>query len=342
MFGYKYKKYKTKYLQQKRIEKEENNLMFGNRPFDMDLFMDLYQVSNEIKSFVDKSSIILLIGDTPSYLKPFLENDYQVYNMAFSNKPFGCFFPPYSDPIYLKNTELDSGEHEMTLSIHPNKSRLNKYFNYLDTKTILKRSFIKQNWNKIILIDSSTGASITGVSIFLNRYISNIKEESDEINCVNISGCKPLKFIRLTERDRSNTNLMPDIAKKMELKSINFRPDLIIYIGSIVFYHRSYFMIAEAYPRYVPFYAIFDWHEWPDDDEIAKNEIIILNPIREIYRLYIRFKSGDESVLTALYDASIKYANLQPDITIDKFPQQLLKYYYNILIIKFDYSIYNP
>ena len=149
------------------------------------LFMDLYQMAIDIKYLSTKESIFILIGDTPSYLTPFLRKTNSVFNLPFSNKPYGCFFPPHSE----------SSESYDRWPIKPKKIELESYFNYLNNKTWLTVEFVKNNWNNIILVDSSAVQSISGVSIFLNRYIGNLPMEGD---CYIINGAKPLKFIQLT------------------------------------------------------------------------------------------------------------------------------------------------
>jgi hypothetical protein len=135
----------------------------------------------------------------------------------------------------------------------PSLENLSRYFDYLNTRTILTRDYVRENWSKIVLVDSSSGASISGVLIFLNRYIGNIKPEPNAIACSNIKGSQPLQFIRLVGMYTRSVNLEPEIALKMFSKQynryvVNFRPDLIVHIGDAIFLSRDAFMIYDEYP----------------------------------------------------------------------------------------------
>ena len=53
------------------------------------LFFDLLQMSHQIISMISPKNVIILVGETPSYLYPFLkqyENTVFIFN--FSNKPY--------------------------------------------------------------------------------------------------------------------------------------------------------------------------------------------------------------------------------------------------------------
>jgi hypothetical protein len=255
----KYYKYKSKYNQLKKGIRED--IKVESKEIDWYLFFDLFQVSQDILNLTHKDDKIILVGDTPSYLTPFLEKYRFVFNLAFSNKPFGCFYPPYSEFI----PEQDPESHPFGSIYSPTMDNLNKYFSYLDKDTVLTRKFVNDNWTNIVLVDSSSGASITGVSIFLNRYIGNIIEEQDgKVKCQNIQGCGPLQFIRLLTNNRKTSNISPSTAKEYQAaKTLNYNPELIIYIGDSIFYHRDLFMIYDAYPRILPYYYIGRWHEPP-------------------------------------------------------------------------------
>ncbi len=233
------------------------------------------------------TDIIILVGDTPSYLKPFLETNRKIFNLAISNKPFGCFHPPYSIPI-----------DEPWIKVYvPTKQQLSYYFDYLDTNTMLTREFVKKNWTNIVLVDSSSGQSIQGTSIFLNRYIGNIRDERD-IVCHNISGSQPLKFINLSY-PYSHLNLDPEIVSKFysEDKSWfirNYIPELIICLGSTIFYHKELFMLYDSYPRIVAEYPILFWSpEFQasklENDFIEGNENIL--KLRQMLDIYIKTKN---------------------------------------------------
>lgn len=134
----------------------------------------------------------------------------------------------------------------------------------------MTKKFIKINWNKLILIDTSGGVSIHGVSIFFNLYVNNIKIKKDkrcnlEIDCTYIKGSKPLQFINLMSGIKL-FNIDPKLAKKIFKHkkkyynyNTNFHPKLIIPIATIRFMYRDFFTIFEMFPRFVPWYSIFDW-----------------------------------------------------------------------------------
>ena len=296
----KYRNYKNKYINLKKKIGGNNNEESSeseSREVDWFLFFDLWQVSNDIIDLTDKNDVIILIGDTPSYLISILKLYREVHLFAFSNKPFGCFLPPYG------NFEEMSKEYIKAFGIKrdvwsPLKENLELYFNYLDTKTKLTREFITEKWKNIVLVDSSSGSSIHGVSIFFNRYIGNI-EQNDEVICKNIKGSEPLQFIRLDDGVHKSTNLDPKIAEKYYSNGwnvINYRSDLIIYIGSTIFYHRGLFMIKDAYERIVPFYGIMSWHEEPEkiDDPIFEKGRRNIFLLEKMVKLYLELKSGKD------------------------------------------------
>ena len=143
MYFKKYTKYKHKYQQLKKLrggQEHDYGFHFHSRKVDWNLFFDLLDVSNNIISSTSPTDIIILVGDTPSYLKPFLEtiqNERKIYNFASSNKPFGCFAPPFSVP-------LSDPSYKSVYT--PTQPQLESYFNYLNTKTALTKDFIKKNW----------------------------------------------------------------------------------------------------------------------------------------------------------------------------------------------------
>lgn len=320
MYQNKYQKYKRKYLRLKNGQ-QLNNLIRNKKNVDttkdiqteeigLYLFFDLLQVSKDIFELTSVDNFLILIGDTPSYLTPFLEKKRQLFNLPFSSKPFGCFFPPYSAPLE---------------QIHPvwipPFERMNDYFEYLDNKTILTRKLIKDNWHKIILIDSSSGQSIHGASIFFNRYIGNISSSTNELSngsfyqnlfskdieslhpldCTKIDGIQPLQFIELTSGIYRKTNIEPDVAKKYfsgfsDVR--NYHPKLIIYIGFSIFYHREKFLIEEAYPRFVPEYFWRNWNLPPPQPDLKGIEAI--DKLRKILDFYLMIKKNQSNHDTML------------------------------------------
>lgn len=226
------------------------------------LFFDLLQTSKDILELSHKHNIIILVGDTASYLGMFLENERKYFNLPFSNKPFGCFNIYHAEPI--KDCKLKE-------IYTPTYKNLKHYFKYLDTKTWLTRKYVKQNWNSLILVDSSSGTSIHGLSIFLNLYAGNIKIKKDEIckldiDCVNIENARPLQFINLYPKIKlfnRNSELTKQIFRKNEWNT-NFHPDLIIPIGIAEFMYSDAFKLIEMFPRFVPIYHIKIWNKDPE------------------------------------------------------------------------------
>lgn len=241
------------------------------------LFFDLLQISKDILNITHKDDIIILVGDTPSYLSIFLKGHRKYYHLGFSNKPFGCFLPLFAEPIY---------DCKFKKAFVPDKDSLHQYFKYLDEETDLTKNFIKKNWNKLILIDTSSGASIHGVSIFFNLYVNNIKIKKDkkcnlDIDCSNIKGSKPLQFINLMFGMKL-FNINPILAKKIfkhkkkyNNYNINFNPKLIIPIATVRFMYREFFTINESFPRFVP---VFDIRVWKSNKPtlINNKDVIIL------------------------------------------------------------------
>jgi len=276
MYGYKYQKYLYKYLKLNRVNPNNDNSQdktleqLNERQIDWYLFFDTHQVATDIINLTSDNNILILVGNTPSYLAPLLEDKRKIYHLAFTGKPFGCFVPPYATLLTLNNNSSQKDTKSIYHSLHsvftPTRKQLHNYFNYLNTKTELTKEFIRDNWHNLVLIDSSVGQSIHGVSIFFNRYAGFIRDTDEEINCANIVGSKPLKFIRLATNLSPTTNLNPIVVKSMfpvrennHLVVYNYRPDLILYLGMTLFYHEYDFMISEDYPRLVPEYYIHNW-----------------------------------------------------------------------------------
>lgn len=222
---------------------------------DLYLFFDLLQVSNKIISITKNDSIYILIGDTPSYLKPYFKYKNRiVFNFSASGKPYGCTCNP-------ANPENNDNNIEMVEKYYvPTTKQVNDYFNYLDTKTKLTRSYVKENWNKIVLIDSSSGMSICGTSILFNKYVGNIDIEK---KCKDYENAKPLLFVRLGYGEYTNIN--PKVIKNYyDVFVINYDPKLIIILGTVDFLYREFFMINEVFHRYVPNYDKNKWNLEPD------------------------------------------------------------------------------
>ena len=264
MYQDKYRKYKRKYLELKTLQPPSMTFDSNKSEIDWYLYFDLQQLCTNIKNLTEPTDIIILVGDTPSYVTPFINKYRTTFNLPMSNKPFGCFWPKYADP---EDSITVNQKHAIEGAVFvPTVDKLNAYFTYLDTKTILTKQFVRQHWNDIILVDSSSGQSIHGVSIFFNRYIGNIIEDKP-IECTNIIGANPLKFIGLVDVVGGYVNLCPASAKKFAPDYSTYRPDLIIYLGSVVYMHRYIFMITENFARFVPSYF---WKWW----NIDPNEVV--------------------------------------------------------------------
>ncbi len=87
----KYEKYKYKYLNlRNEIIKDKYDTYIDNKYSK--LFYDLLEASQGIIKLTSNTDFIILVGDTPSYLKPFLEDPSlsdrrTTFNLPFSNKP---------------------------------------------------------------------------------------------------------------------------------------------------------------------------------------------------------------------------------------------------------------
>lgn len=299
-------------LKQKSVYSE-----YESELVDWYLFFDLLQVSKDIINLTSETSIIILVGDTPSYLAPFLQCNRKVFHFAFSNKPFGCFLPPYAISTDFVELTRDNQDEQRINVFVPKQYMLEKYFNYLNNETELTKKFVQDNWNNIVLIDSSSGMSIHGVSIFFNRYVENIINDG-EINCANIKGSQPLKFIQVTLNKNPSLNLMPNIAEKhipveTSYYFYNFRPDLIIYLGSAVFLYREKFMITDSYPRLVPFYGINRWDTAPDkvkntNFNLALENIKTLKMLDKIYK-YLKNNKSEKSEIADILN---EIQNVEP------------------------------
>lgn len=112
---------------------------------------------------------------------------------------------------------------------------------------------------------------------------------------------KPLQFIRLSDSMYKSTNLDPTVAMEYYHQEnnnffINYRPDLIIYLGSTIYDHRTLFMLHGAYPRVLPFYHHKKWNQEPETipnpnfEKGSKN----LKTLKIMVELYITLKSGGD------------------------------------------------
>lgn len=250
MYKQKYKKYKKFYSRLKTYGP-------GQKPFNLYLFFDLLKVSQQILNITSKNDILILIGETPAYLKPFLEKERKVFNLPFSSKPFACINPltgKTDDNYKIFIPELDQTK---------------SYFEHLE-KTFLTSNFVKDNWFNIILIDRSHGQSIAGASIFFNRYVGNIHLENP---CVDITGAQPLQFINLSSKEHIFTNIEPFLAKILlnnkGMYIYNFNPSLIILLSTLEFYSVGDFLFSR-YPRFIPIYDVFEWDKNPFSEEMKQ------------------------------------------------------------------------
>jgi len=300
------------------------NEPYDVKPVDLNLIFDLLQMSQDILLMTNKDDIIILIGDTPSYLKPFLESFRKVHNLPLSNKVYGCFYPPYAlpedDGLYTPKFQLQK-----------------KYFYYLNTKTELTKKYVKENWSKLILIDSSSGQSIHGVSIFLNRYVGNIKPD---IKCVNIEGSKPMFFINLINGKHKMLNTDGKILDKYNIEEPvrNYDPRLIILVGGTVFLHKYFVMITEDYPRYVPFVDITYGFKY-EDPIYEKEGLYVIKMFKTFVKLFYKYHKGNKNDLIKLlklikhYPADEKYEYLIKTLTDKNVTVNKLKQLFNAIDI---------
>ena len=255
-------------------------------------FFDLYQVCQDILNITSEDDHIILIGNTPSYLKPILEKHRYTYNLPFSGYPLACFWLPYARPF--SNEEI-----KYSYEVAPTKRQLHSYFNYLDSNTPLTRNFIIENWKKIVLVDSSQGPTIHGISVFFNRYVGNILEEQigedDLLDCTNINNSQPLRFILTTDERSICTNIYPEKAQLLfenieESKIKNYNPELIIFQGDTVFSHIILFLVYEYFPRYIPSYKSFSWTQDPYKNSKPDNDFV--EKIKQIYELFLIYEKN--------------------------------------------------
>lgn len=248
---------------------------------DTEFFVDLLFTAKKIIDITTKDNILILIGDTPSYLGPILEYHRKIYHMAWSNKPLDCFKKDYQLHKIIVNKKYDRFDEtwtDETYIINGKKKRkkgkledkLKVYFNYLNTKTFLTKKFVKENWNNIICIDTSSGTTINGFSIFFNRYVGNIPINA---KCWNIKGAVPIKFINLLFT-------FPYIYIKQ----------LVSYINNVIFYHIDDYTLS-YYKRFVPWYTLIDWMTPPTDYNDEDEERV------KVSKLYGYFKNGNKKKL---------------------------------------------
>lgn len=308
---------------------------YENKKIDMNLFVDLVQVSNDIIEMTRNIDIIILIGDTPSYITPFIESKRKIYNLAFSNKPYGCLYPPHSLPA-INDMNKEDAEKWTNLFV-PLIEQENYYFDYLNTNTFLTREFMKENWTKIILIDSSSGSSISGVSIFFNRYIGNIKQDQ---KCENLEHAIPLKFIQLISygRNDNTTNIKPQISEKfMDWHNRNYDPKIIIYMGFVCFYHKDEF-IYEYYPRMIPFYSKSSWRNNPI---LLKKGITIINTLRKLYKIHINIMTKDGPLSAVQITVLLKIIKRMPTNELTLKEKKLNKKVIDTSHIKYYKKLFN-
>lgn len=318
----------------------ENNNKCG---IDLYLFFDLLQVSEQIINITKKDSIYILIGDTPSYLKPYFKfKNKTVFNFSASSKPYGCACNPADPENLINSVEYD----EVTI---PTIEQVNNYFNYLDTKTKLTKKYVEKNWNKIVLIDSSSGMSICGISIFFNKYVGNIDIEK---KCKNYEDAKPLLFIRLGIG--ANTNIKPSIIKNYyEKNNINYDPKLIILLGTIHFFYKNQFMINEIYHRYVPEYSVDRWNSDPEkyiskkEYDMAKQNLKNISRLLELLLVYKTNLDHSREILNLLNTMNFTETHttylkkINDEFSIDKLKNFLEMVYEYVIILKYSNNVFS-
>lgn len=309
------------------------DLNLSEPPNDINLyfFFDLYQNCQNIINNTDENDHIILIGDTPSYFKPILEKHRKTYNLPYSGGALGCFRVPYSLPFSYE-------ERYSSYSIVPTKRQLHSYFDYLDNNTALTRNFIHDNWQNIVLVDTSSGPSIHGVSVFFNRYVGNILEErldeNDQLDCTNTKNSKPLRFIKVTSGSTMNTNIEPKEAQLFfeNIDTINYDPKLIIFQGHTIFSHVVLFLVYEYFPRYVPGYSTFSWDQDPYKNDDPQGYYFV-EKIKLIYELFLTYEKNIEDA-TELFEIIKSLPYLSHDITFifnknsitKKIPRSILEF----------------
>ena len=251
-----------------------------------ELFVDLLFTAKRIINLTSSDDILILIGESPAYLGPILKHHRKIIYLPMSGKPFSCYIgshyslenivgTSYGDESKLTGTDKELYYHMLARSI-PTQKGLDKYFSYLNNETILTKKFAKNNWNNLVGIDTSSGLSANGTSIFLNKYVGNIKADT---KCQNISKAKPLKFINFLRLDGI----------------VGFNKNL-IDATHIMFYHTKEFTDS-LYKRFVPFYPVREWEKESIEEKIEKyykeNQVIKT----EIYDLYSYFKNNKPKLL---------------------------------------------
>lgn len=298
-------------------QKSGGKKYYGDRPLNLYLFFDLLQIADIMLYDTTQNDIIILIGHTPSYLKPFLEKKRHVIILPLSNKPYGIITSP--------NGEIIKNCNDSNVFIPPLKKE-KKFFSYLNTKTELTKKFIKKNWTNIVLVDYSSGTSIAGVSIMFNRYVRNITSE----NRCDISNAKPMKCISLACISRVNTKT--ELSKKYNHNTTNYRSDLLINLGSICFLHLHDFIINEEFPRYVPSYDYL-FNSFSQNNNVEPNEIRNIKIIRDMSKILKYIKTYKDNLnhaiklhklISELQYTPTKIRKL--DINNDKFIKTLSSY----------------
>jgi hypothetical protein len=286
------------------------------------LFFDLLQLSRDIINISTPQSVFILVGESPSYLLPFLADHRMTYLLQFSNKPYLLYsYPhaemtgmdcidtvtPHNDAIKIleQYTSSDSSLPSV-ITTHDATLTENYYFEYLDTKTIITREFVKNRWNDLVLIDHSAGPSIAGASIFFNRYIGNIKSET----ICDIEGSMPMKFINL--RNKPYTNIPSKLSKSIFKNSnadnpefYNYEPNLIIVLASCTFLHFYDFLVYESFPRVTGHYPSSAWKSPPYIYEAGSNALDIFHTLLKnfiIFTEYDKNNNPNDQVVDTLID----------------------------------------
>ena len=256
-----------------------------------ELFVDLLFTAKRIINLTSSDDILILIGESPAYLGPILKHHRKIIYLPMSRKPFSCYRgahynlenivgTSYEDEKKLTGMDKKLYYHMLATSI-PTQKGLDKYFSYLNKETILTKKFAKDNWNNLVGIDTSSGASANGTSIFLNKYADNIKPDT---KCENISKAKPLKFINLLRFDGISA----------------FNKNL-IDATHIMFYHTKEF-IDSLYKRFVPSYPAREWEKVSINEKIEKYYKEDQLVKKEIYDLYSDFKTNKPKLLKWIKD----------------------------------------
>jgi hypothetical protein len=216
-----------------------------------ELASELKVAADQVKAMTRADEVLVLVGQSPAYLLPFLEKERQAFGVAMSGRVW------IQDGITLKSQKLRR-ESRFTSWLHmksprfvavegtpPKMGHLDLYCRYLAVSG-LSEEVIRSS--RVVLVDHShTGQSITTFAKILNF-------------CGKVTEPKPFPFINLISALQSRGDWIID------------PPSFYITVRGRVILKHLIEWANDYVPRVIPRFPHWEWSQFPDFDSEALSE----------------------------------------------------------------------